>query len=134
MTPPATPPVNPAPAGAPAKKGLSGLAWVGIGCGGLILLGIIASVIFSIFIVKKTKELGADFNENPERAAAELVINFNPEYEKVSTDDEAGTMTIRAKDGTVMTLTYEAIGEGRFTEEPAAAPVEVEEMDVAPEE
>ncbi len=98
------------------------------------MLGIIASVIFSIFIVKTTKELGADFEKNPERAAAELVVKFNPEYEKVSTDDEAGTMTIRAKDGTVMTLSYEAIGEGRFTEEPSSAPVEAEEMPVEPEE
>ncbi len=110
------------------------IAWVGIGCGGLIVVAIIIMIISGVWFSKKAKELGADFSKNPERAAAELVINFNPEYEKVSNDDEAATMTIRAKDGTLLTLPYTDIAEGKFTEEPAVAPTTSEEMSPEPGE
>ncbi len=118
---PVTPPPTPAPA--PVKKGLPPIAWVGIGCGGLLLIAIIVIVGAGFWGVNKARELGVDFQKNPERAAAELVVNMSPDLEKVSSDEEAGTITIRTKDGKVMTLGYEEITEGKYTmREPEAAP------------
>lgn len=118
-TPPASPPV---------KKGLSPLAWAGIGCGGVILLIVIAVIATGIWGMNKAKELGVDFQKNPEKAGAELVVSMSPEVEKISSDEEAGTMTIRTKDGKVMTMNYNDIKEGKFmnpaTESPPVAPLE----------
>ncbi|MBG7607410.1 MAG: hypothetical protein IZT59_05200, partial [Verrucomicrobia bacterium] len=83
------------------------------------VIAIIVMVVGGIWATKKAKELGVDFQNNPERSAAEMVVNLSPDLEKVSTDEEAGTMTIRKKDGQVVTLTYEDISEGKFTDTPA---------------
>ncbi len=111
------------PAASPApvvvKKGLPPLAWVGIGCGGLILIGIILMLVAGVFISKKAKELGVDFSKNPEKAAAELIVSMTPDLEKVSSDDVAGTITIRMKDGIEKTLTYKDIQEGKFATDQA---------------
>lgn len=95
---------------APAKKGLSAGAWIGIGCGGIALLGILIAVIGGMFIWGAVSGL----LENPEKAAAEMVVAFNPELEAVSKDDDKGEMTIRTKDGKEMTLSYKDISEGRL--------------------
>lgn len=105
MPPP--PPTIPAP----AKKGIPAIAWVGIGCGGLIIIAIIAGG----FIFSKLKGKFDEFAKNPEKAAAELVVATNPELEMVSQDDESGKMTIRTKDGEEMTLSYKDVAEGRIT-------------------
>lgn len=98
------------PAPAPAKNGMPAIAWVGIGCGGLLLLAMAAGI-FAFFFAKKKIE---EFAANPEKSAAELMVSMNPEMEKVSQDDGKGTMTIRMKDGEEMTLSYKDIAEGRI--------------------
>lgn len=98
------------PQAAPAKKGLSAGAWIGIGCGGIVLLGILIAVIGGMFIWGAVSGL----LENPEKAAAEMVVALNPELEAVSKDDDKGEMTIRTKDGKEMTLSYKDISEGRL--------------------
>jgi hypothetical protein len=98
------------------KKGLHPMAWVGIGCGVFVLIGIVAVVLVISWGARKVKEVAQDFEANPERAAAEMVVKFNPEMEMVSADDTAGTMTIRMKDtGEEVTLDYQDIAEGKFT-------------------
>lgn len=87
------------------------LAWVGIGCGGLLILAIIAGAI----IFSKLKGKIDEFSKNPEKAAAEFVVSMNPELEMVSQDEEAGEMTIRTKDGGEVTLSYQDIAEGKIT-------------------
>ncbi|WP_411826998.1 hypothetical protein [Luteolibacter sp. AS25] len=109
---PPLPPTMP-PATTP-KKGLHPMAWVGIGCGGLILVVIIISVIGGIIGANKLKELGVDMNDSPEKITAELIISTNPEYEKISSNDETGEMTIKDKEGNEMTLKYTDIAESRF--------------------
>lgn len=106
-------PLTDPPAKAP-KNGLSPLAWVGIGCGGLVLLAIIVLIIGGIFGAKMMKDLGLDLEDDPDKIAAEVVIKMDPAYEKISSDDETGEMTIRDKDGNVMTLKYTDIAESRF--------------------
>ena len=48
MSDPGSPPVSNASPDPEPKKGLSPLAWIGIGCGGLVLLGIIAMTVLGV--------------------------------------------------------------------------------------
>jgi hypothetical protein len=109
---------------APAKKGMKPLAWVGIGCGGLLLLGIIAGIFGFVFLRGKIAEMTA----NPERTQAEMLVAFHPDLEMVSSDAEKGEMTIRTKGGETKTLTYKEIAEGR-----AADPADQEDLPDMPE-
>ena len=102
------------PPAIPEKKGIPPLGWVGIGCGTLI---VIAVVILTMLVgwCKRTVGDLADFQKNPEKAAAELMVKMNPDVEKISEDDSRGEMTIRTKDGKEMTLRYKDLSEGRFS-------------------
>jgi hypothetical protein len=107
-----TPPPS-APAPAPEKKeGMPVLAWVGIGCGTILVL----VVILMALLVGKCKRWAEEVQKNPEKAAAEMVVKFNPDLDMVSQDDAAGQMTIRNnKTGETVTLDYNDIAEGRLT-------------------
>ncbi|HSL84482.1 MAG TPA: hypothetical protein VLF66_17045 [Thermoanaerobaculia bacterium] len=108
-----TPP--PAPGAAPKKKGLSPLAWIGIGCGGLLLLAIIAFVVAGAIGLSWLGGKAKEFEANPAMASAKMMVRVNPELELVESDDEAGTLTIRnKKTGEVMTVGLDEIEEGRI--------------------
>lgn len=114
--------------GAPAqgKKGLPVLAWIAIGCGGIVVLAGIAFTVLAWFAVNKVKEVASDFEDNPTRAAAELVVRMNPDLEMVESDEDAGSITVREKSsGKVLTFNYEDIGEGRFSFESEEGRVEI---------
>lgn len=102
---------------APApKKGLSGLAIAGIGCGGIVVLAIIAIFILAGKACTKINEVAGDFQKNPAKAAAMLALKFNPDVEVVSTDDAKNEITIRTKkDGKTMTMSFEDVANGKFT-------------------
>ncbi len=106
--PPAIPPTLPPQA--PAKKGMPALAWVGIGCGGLLLIALALGVYVFILAKQKIDEIAA----NPEKAAAGMVISMHPELKMLSQDEAKGTMTLRTADGKEMTLSYKDIKEGKF--------------------
>lgn len=119
VPPPPPPPVAPETA---KKKGLSPVAWVLIGCLGIMVVGGIMVVAGGLFAVKKGKELieqNVDlekFQENPGLAAAEMVVRLNPELELVETDEDAGTITIREKStGKTATFDWSEIEQGRIT-------------------
>jgi len=98
------------------KKGLSPLAWIGIGCGALVVLGGIALAALVGFGVFKAKEFAAELEKNPAKVAAETAVRFNPELELLESDDEAGTITFRnKKTGEVATLSFEDMAEGKFS-------------------
>lgn len=119
--------------GAPVekKKGLSTVAWIAIGCGGLIVLVIIGVFGLGFFAVQKGKEMVTeatgsesfedfvqDLQENPAKTTAQTMVRLNPDLELVSTDDDAGTITIyNKKTGEEATLNFEDIAEGRFSME-----------------
>ena len=107
-------PTPPPPPGAPApRKGLSPLAWVGIGCGAILLLSIAAVVVGGYIFKTKVIDPAA---ENPTMAAAEMIVRMNPDLELVSSDRENGTLTVRnKKDGEVVTLNASDIENGNFT-------------------
>lgn len=91
---------------------MSALAWVGIGCGTILVL----IVIVMALLVGKCKRWAEEVQKNPEKAAAEMVVKFNPDLDMVSQDDATGEMTIHNnKTGETVTLDYADIAEGRLT-------------------
>lgn len=103
---------------APRTKGLSTLAWIGIGCGTLVVIIAVVMVVLGLFAAKKIQDVAGDldFEGNPEMAAARLLVRMNPEVEEVAADEEAGTLTIRHKpSGETVTVSIEDLKSGRFT-------------------
>jgi len=114
--------------GTPAqgKKGLPVLAWIAIGCGGILVLSGIGFAFVGWLAMSKMKDVASDFEDNPTRAAAELVVRMNPDLEMVESDDDAGTITVREKSsGKVVTMNYEDIEEGRISFESEEGRVEI---------
>jgi len=113
-------PQAPAPSTAqpPAKKKVSPWVWVLGGCLVLIVLVLLLMGGCTWFLADKAKEMAAEFEANPAKAAAEMAVRLNPDLELVETDEEAGTMTILQKStGEEVTLNFEDIAEGRFSVE-----------------
>jgi len=111
---------------APATKKTSPWLFVGLGCGGLILLILIAVAVLgwmgkkyveeNVLDGKSFSEFAADMEANPEFTAVETMIRLNPEIELVSSDKEAGTVTLRQKsDGTETTISVADFQEGKLT-------------------
>ena len=119
----------PIPGSAPVKKTLSPLAWVGIGCGSVAVIGVVVVVLLGSFLFQRGREMvedatGAgsvgefleDMQDNPAKTAAETMIRMNPELDLVATDDAAGTITFRnTRTGEEATLNFEDIAEGRLS-------------------
>lgn len=102
--------------GAPQKKGLPTLAWVAIGCGALTLIIIFVLVVGGMFVAKKVQDVAGEFEDNPALMAARLIVKASPELEEVSTDEDAGTMTVRnTETGEEITVNFEDIKEGRIS-------------------
>lgn len=97
----------------PKKKGFGPLAWIAIGCVGLILVGAIVVGVGGFFAVKKGKEIVDEMQDNPAKSMAEMAIKMNPETKFISSDEE--TVTFETKDGEVVTMNFEDIREGKFT-------------------
>ncbi len=105
-TPPPPPPVQ------PQKR--SPLFWVAIGCGVIVLLGLLAMGTCGWFVKKQV----AKFESNPAIAAAELAVRANPDMEVVESDPEKGTITVRnKKTGEVVTWDAAKIESGQWTVE-----------------
>ncbi len=101
---------------AEGKKGLPIWAWFGIGCAGLLVLVMIALLVLGMFVTKKVKEVAGDFENNPEIAAARLIVKLNPEIEEVEVDEDEGTITVRnKKSGEIYVADVDDLKEGRFT-------------------
>jgi hypothetical protein len=108
---PVPPPVPSAPAPAPKKKGLPVLAWVAIGCGGLLVIALAVVLAGGFFFARTVSKAAKD----PQMAAAKFIVAANPDLEIVSTNDAAGTITIRnKKTGEVITMDLSAVKEGKI--------------------
>ena len=94
------------------KKKMSPWAWVGIGCGGLVVVGIIVVALLVGMCNRKV----AEFEDNPLKAAAELAVWANPDLELVDSNDEDGTITVKdKKTGKETTVDFEDAADGKFT-------------------
>jgi hypothetical protein len=117
---------------APAKKGLPIWAWIGIGCGALLILVLIVVMAAGFFVANKVKDVAGDFEDNPAMATARMIVKLNPELEEVSTDEEAGTITVRnKKTGEEVTVNFEDIEEGKlsFTTKEGEVTVDASELE-----
>lgn len=98
------------------KKGVSPWVWVAGGCGVLAILAFVAMASGLWFVGKKVKQAADDFEKDPARAAAEMVVKVNPQLELVETDQEAGKITIRDREsGEVATFDYSQVKEGKIS-------------------
>jgi hypothetical protein len=111
----ASPPPYPA---APPKKGLPPLAWAGIGCGGLILIALVAVAIFAVSVGKSVMK---NFKEHPALPMVEAVLAAHPELDKPAYDEINGTITLVAKDtGKEVKTRFEDIVHGKVMIEDAS--------------
>ena len=109
MPPPPPPPVAPPPGA--QKKGLGPLAWVGIGCGVILVLVCIVFAAISYFVSTKVSE----FQKNPSLTLVKTMVAANPDLDLVSEDDKAGTVTIHnKKSNETVTVNLEDAKNGNF--------------------
>lgn len=114
MSEPQSPP--PTAGQAPAKKKISPWVWVLGGCLVLILIVLLLMGGCAWFVTDKVQDMAADFEANPAKAGAELMVKLNPDLEMVSTDDDAGTITVRQKStGEEFTFDYAEMAEGNIS-------------------
>ena len=95
--------------GAPITvKKTSPLVWILAGIGIFVVLCMVTCSIGSYFLMHKLKNAGFDsdlMQKNPGAAMAKMVAAMNPDYEVVSSNDRAGTVTVREK-SSGKTMTY----------------------------
>jgi hypothetical protein len=81
-----------------------------------VIVVLIVVMVGGFFVARKVQDVAADFEKNPGLATARMIVKLNPELEEVSTDEDAGTMTIRnTKTGEEITVDFEDIEEGKFS-------------------
>jgi hypothetical protein len=99
---------EPQPPPAPPKKKVSPIVWILLGCVGLIVVIVIVLAGTGAYFVHKVAA-------NPAMAAAKLVVSANPDLDLVSSDDKAGTLTVRnKKTGEVVTVDLDDIKNGHL--------------------
>jgi len=107
---------NPPPVPPVEKKGMSGLAIAGFGCGGLILIILVVGFIFVGKACNKISEVAGDFTKNPAKATAMLVLKMNPDIEIISTDDTKNEVTFKEKQSDeVITMSFDDLAQGKLT-------------------
>lgn len=104
------------PNSSPPKKGMHPLAWVGIGCGGLLVIAIIAVALVIGWGKRKFVEVQETLAGSFQSDAAEMLVEMHPDLEMLFTDPATGEITVLVK-GTGEELTFdpEELAEGRVT-------------------
>lgn len=102
----------PTPAPAPQKSsGAKVLFWILGIILGLILLALGSCAVIGFYAMHKAKQAGFDsdlMKKNPGLASAKMAVALNPDAEIVSSDDSAGTITVRdKKTGKVVTMKFD---------------------------
>ena len=91
----------------PPKKGLGVLAWLGIGCGGVLVLLAILAVVGGIWMKPYLTKFAADAQTNPTKAAASLMISVSGgQFEMAAEDDINKRYTVRQKSTGGLTTIY----------------------------
>jgi hypothetical protein len=108
----AAPPSAPLSAGQPPAKKSNALMYVLAGCGGLLVLVLIAVLAVGLWVRSKAGE----FSRNPAFAAAKMVVSLNPEIQLVDANESTGKITVREKKtGKTVTMDFRDIQKGRFS-------------------
>ena len=91
----------------PQKKGLSPLAWIGIGCGGIVVLAIIGFIVVGVMFGGKAKQFIEDAQKNPTRATASMMVTASAgQFEMVAEDDANKRYTVKEKQSGKLTTIY----------------------------
>jgi hypothetical protein len=99
-----------------SKKGLPALAWIAIGCLGMLVLGGVAVTVAGIFVAHKVKQVAADMEDDPVATTAKFLAAASPDIEFVKADKDARTVTFRdEKSGEELTFGYDDIENGKVT-------------------
>ena len=99
-----SPPQPPGP-----KKGMSPMAWVGIGCAVILFVCALGAGACFYFVKGKVDK----FAKNPTFSAMELAMQANPDVEIVSSDEKAGSITVKnKKTGEVVTINTDEFKNG----------------------
>jgi hypothetical protein len=114
------------------KKGLGTGAKIGIGCGVIVLIGIIGFVIATVFLGGKLKEFADEAQKNPTRATATMMVKASVgNLEMVAEDDANKRYTVKeTKTGKLTTIYWNEttkapeVIEGDFSAIPAAPAAE----------
>lgn len=115
MTESTTPPLPPTLEATPKKK-TSIWVWLLGGCLLLLLLVGGSCAVMTYFVAQKVKDVAGDFEDNPAKTAAELIVKLNPDLDLVESEDADGTITVRNnRTGEESTFDYSEIAEGRFS-------------------
>ena len=101
---------NPMPSATPVppiapKKGLGTGAKIGIGCAVIVLLGIIAIIISTVFLGGMVKEFAGEMQKNPTRATANMMVKTTA-FEMVAEDDANKRYTLKEKSSGKLTTVY----------------------------
>jgi hypothetical protein len=88
------------------------LGWIAIGCGAIVLLGVIALAAGGWFVKRQVDK----YKDNPSIAAAEIIVRANPDLELISSDPEKGMITVKNKQtGETVTMNSSDIENGKIT-------------------
>ncbi len=102
----------------PPQKKSNALVWVLVGCGTIIIIGIIAVFLGGYFVWSKAKQAGLDpelLQNKPALAVAKMMVATNPDVELVSSDDSRGVLVIRdKKTGKTLTLDVDQAEQGKI--------------------
>ncbi|MEP6670083.1 MAG: hypothetical protein ABJF10_13065 [Chthoniobacter sp.] len=91
----------------PQKKGLGALAWLGIGCGALIVIIILGVVGASVIFGPKLKQFAEDAQKNPTRTVATTMVSVSMgQFEMVKEDDINKRYTVKEKSTGKLTTIY----------------------------
>jgi hypothetical protein len=101
------------------RKGLHPLAWVAIGCAGLLVVGaVVASVaMFAVgrFAKNKIEDIADQIENRPVETAAKALAMVSPEIEFVAADEEGRKATFRnTQSGEVVSVDMADIQQGRI--------------------
>jgi len=100
----------------PQKKGISGLAIVGIGCLGLIVIAFLGGGFLVAKFMPKLKEMAGEFEKDPAKAATLMALKMNPDVEILNTDDTKREVTFKVKSsGETTTISFDDFEKGKIT-------------------
>src|SRR5690348_10862499 len=91
----------------PQKQGLGALGWIGIGCGGILVIGIIVVVLAFALFAPKLKNFAEEMQKNPTRTMATTMVTMGAgQIEMVAEDDANKRYTVREKKNGKLTTIY----------------------------
>ncbi len=82
-------------------------AWIGIGCGGLVALVLVAFIALTVFFGGKVKDFVKEAEKNPTRATATVTVKLSGgQMELVAEDDVQKRYTVKDKESGKLTTFY----------------------------